>query len=222
MERKMSRPAKVLTICLWIIAVAAMVGVVALQLWRRDLQASPSDVLASVVPQAPTGPRDFPNIAAPQFSLTDQLGRSVTNEDLKGRPWVADFIFTECAAACPLMSRHLADLQNTIPRDVKFVSFSVDPMHDTPPVLLAYAKRYGADNSRWLFLTGPEKEIFSAVDALKVSVIPADKDNPIRHDVHFVLMDSAGRMRGIYDSRLPEQMDQLVSDAAELNTESRP
>lgn len=203
----MSRSAKTVTLLLWIVAVAAMVSVVAMQWWGRD-----------------RGSAQAFSIFAPTFTLTDQLGRSVTTDDLKGRPWVADFIFTQCASACPLMTRRLASVQTTISPQVRFVSFSVDPDHDTPPVLLAYAKQYGADLDRWLFLTGPKDQLFSAIQGMKVSLIPATDGNPIEHDVHYLLMDSAGRLRGAYDSRVPGEVDRLVSDANALaaGQESKP
>jgi protein SCO1 len=107
----MNKPLKRLTLALWLVAVVAMVLMVAMQLSTRDRAAAQLDT----------------PIPVPDFTLTDQLGRSVSNADLMGHPWIADFIFTECASACPLMSHKLSDLQAVIPADVKFVSFSVDP-----------------------------------------------------------------------------------------------
>jgi protein SCO1/2 len=202
----MNKPLKRLTLALWLVAVVAMVLMVAMQLSTRDRAAAQLD--------AP--------LVAPDFSLTDQLGRSVSNADLKGHPWIADFIFTECASACPLMSHKLSDLQAVIPADVKFVSFSVDPERDTPAVLLAYAKQYGADNDRWRFLTGDKTKVFDAVAGMKVSVIAATKDNPIEHDIHFLLIDSAGHIHGFYDSRVPDEVDRLIRDAAALSAQARP
>jgi protein SCO1/2 len=124
-----------------------------------------------------------------------------------------DFIFTECASACPIMSGHMSALQSRIPSDVKFVSFSVDPEHDTPPVLLAYAKQYGADNDRWRFLTGDKDKVMDVVHALKVSVVPATPGNQIEHDVHFLLIDANGQFVNAYDSRFPDQIDLLIKDA---------
>jgi protein SCO1/2 len=202
----MSKPVKRLTIALWIAAVAGMVFVVAMQLSNRDRT---------------DGAIDTP-ITAPDFALTDQLGRTVTTAGLRGRPWIADFIFTECASACPIMSHRLSELQSKIPANVKFVSFSVDPERDTPPVLLAYAKQYNADNDRWRFLTGPKDRVFAAIAGMKVAIIPATKDNPLEHDIHYLLIDSAGRMYHAYDSRYPAQVDQLVTDAKALAAEQSP
>jgi protein SCO1/2 len=196
----MSKPVKILTMSLWLVAVIGMVVLAAVQVSRRDR--GPDQIDA--------------DIQVPDFSLTDQLGRSVSPRDLKGHPWIADFIFTECASACPLMSRHLSELQSKIPTQVKFVSFSVDPEHDTPPVLADYAKQYGADNDRWRFLTGDKDAVMAAVHGMKVSVVPAAPGTQIEHDIHFLLIDATGRLSGVYDSRIPADMDKLVSDATAL------
>jgi protein SCO1 len=203
----MSRPVKVLTILLWVVAVTGMVSVVAVQLWSRDRQAQADE-------QSVGEP-----IVAPDFALTDQLGRRVSNQDLRGHAWIADFIFTECESACPAMSHNLALLQARIPTDVKFVSFSVDPEHDTPPVLLTYAQQYGADNDRWRFLTGPKDTVMDAVHGMKVSIVPATQSSQIEHDIHFLLMDSSGRLHGVYDSRIQGELDKLVADSTALSAE---
>jgi protein SCO1 len=95
------------------------------------------------------------------FELTDQLGRTVRRNDFEGRPWVADFVFTHCAGPCPLMTAQMARLADSLgtASPVRFASFSVDPERDTPEVLKRYAENYGADHTRWHFLTGDRKEI---------------------------------------------------------------
>ncbi len=186
---------------MWLMAVVLMVLLVAMKLSVRDQTTS----------------QEATDIIAPNFSLTDQQGRTVSTSDLKGHPWIADFIFTECASACPLMSQRLSTLQTRIPADVKFVSFTVDPEHDTPAKLLDYAKQYGADNDRWRFLTGDKDKVMEAIHGMKVSVVPAAPGNQIEHDIHYLLMDGDGRLRGVYDSRLPDQIEALVKDAAALS-----
>ena len=209
----MSKPLKAATIALWLLAVTGMVAVVALRVWTTN---HPQNSQADAATLAADTSLPVIAINAPAFDLTDQLGRSVTAASLQGHPWIADFIFTQCASTCPLMSTHFSKLQSEIPTSVKFISFSVDPDHDTPAALLAYAAQYKADNDRWRFLTGKRDAVFAAIDAMKVTVIPADANNPIRHDVHFILFDEQGRVRGLYDSRIPDNIDQLVKDATTL------
>lgn len=215
----MSKPQKILTIFLWILAVVAMVSVLVLKEWpsgRQSIAAEPAAVLpASAVPDEP--PQVYYNV--PNFTLIDQDARPLGKEQLSGHPWVADFIYTTCATQCPLMSLKMQSLQRDLPADMKLVSFSVDPQHDTPPVLADYAMRYNAQHGRWFFLTGQANLVYQVISEMKIGVIPAQTGNPIQHDVHFILVDQLGRVRGAYDSDVPAQIDQLVIDAKRVDAE---
>jgi cytochrome oxidase Cu insertion factor (SCO1/SenC/PrrC family) len=147
----------------------------------------------------------------PPFSLTERSGRTVTRDDLAGRVWVADFIFTSCAGPCPVMSRRMQALQTLLAEaqlaGARCVSISVDPIHDTPPVLREYAETFGAEVDRWLFLTGDKAEIFDlAINGFKVAV--RDDDDPehqVIHSTYFVLVDALGRIRGYYNAMTDEE-----------------
>lgn len=98
----------------------------------------------------------------PDFALVERSGRDVARADLLGRVWVADFIYTHCTDSCPVQSLQLSRLQAEFAgaADLRLVSITVDPRHDTPEVLARYAERYGAHPERWLFLTGGRREIY--------------------------------------------------------------
>jgi len=97
----------------------------------------------------------------PPFRLIERSGRPVTREDLRGLVWVVDFFYTACTETCPTQSLELARLAREFAdaSDLRLVSISVDPAHDTPEVLRRYAARYGAD-ARWWFLTGERRAIY--------------------------------------------------------------
>jgi protein SCO1/2 len=97
----------------------------------------------------------------PAFKLVDQRGQQVTDKDLWGSVWIANFVFTRCPSVCPLLTAKFHSLQQQLKsvNGVRFVSISVDPEYDTPAVLDAYASRFQADPARWQFLTGPLKDI---------------------------------------------------------------
>lgn len=147
--------------------------------------------------------------SVPAFSLTSQNGHSVTRDELLGRIWVANFVFTRCPSVCPMLTAKFHALQGKL-RDlegVRFVSLSVDPEYDTPEVLKAYAERFEADPERWLFLTGPLTEIErTIVKGFKVhrgQPEPNELDpslTDIMHGEHFVLVDPEGTIRGYYPS----------------------
>ena len=97
----------------------------------------------------------------PDFALVDASGRAFARERLKGRVWVADFIYTRCEDTCPLQTYEMRRLQRAfaVYEDFRQLSITTDPKHDGGALLAAYARKFGADRKRWFFLTGKEKEI---------------------------------------------------------------
>ena len=155
----------------------------------------------------------------PDFSLTDQSDRNVKLDDLKGHVWVADFIFTNCAGACPMMTDKMRKLQDTLPVEVRMVSITVDPSRDTPKALAAYAAERGATPDRWLFLTGEKQALHDL--CIKGFKLPLDETGgtaaePIGHSTRFVLVDQQGEIRGYYDATDEESLKQLAGDAKSL------
>jgi cytochrome oxidase Cu insertion factor (SCO1/SenC/PrrC family) len=143
------------------------------------------------------------------FTLTNQSCAAVSLADLHGRVWVADIIFTRCAGPCLTMSRQMKELQTAFPPEsrARLVSLTTDPDFDTPPVLLKYAERFGADTNRWMFLTGTRNQIGAlAAGSLKLSAVgikPADRVSPddlFVHSTIFVVVDKPGRLRGVFQT----------------------
>jgi cytochrome oxidase Cu insertion factor (SCO1/SenC/PrrC family) len=168
----------------------------------------------------------------PDFSLTERSGRAVTRQDLLGNVWVADFVFTRCSGPCPLVSTTMARLQKELAArpGVLLVSFTVDPGHDDPAVLSRYAESYGADPERWLFLTGPEGDVYRLLrDGFKVGVAMnpgQDAGNAVTHSTRLAVVDRRGHVRHFYDgapnpaNETPEDFDQnlrrLLQKVADL------
>lgn len=164
---------------------------------------------------------------APDFELTDQDGRPYGTRNLVDKIWVANFIFTSCPGFCPMLTAQMADLQKDLSElgsKVQFVSFSVDPAVDTPPVLRAYARRFHADERSWRFLTGDRDRIATlAVRGLKVPMgnrVPLKGRNgyDILHARHFVLVDRHGTIRGYYPTE-DDGMARLARDVQRLADE---
>jgi protein SCO1/2 len=158
------------------------------------------------------------------FSLLDQSSRAVSAEALRGKVWVAAFFFTHCPTICPRITRRMRQLQVAAAQKVPglaLVSFSVDPEHDTPPVLLAYARRFDADAKNWFFLTGDLAVIQrTVVDGFKLALDgkpdPAAENGGIIHGSHLVLVDRTLAIRGYYRSDDEQEMTRLLEDAARL------
>jgi protein SCO1/2 len=155
----------------------------------------------------------------PDFSLTDQTGKAVTLGDLKGRVWVADFIFTNCGGTCPLMTGKMRKLHALLPGEVRLVSITVDPDRDTPKALAAYAAEQGAPHDRWLFLTGDKQALYDL--CVKGFKLPLDAAGgtpaePIAHSTRFVLVGKDGEIRGYYDGTEEESLTRLTNDVKTL------
>ncbi len=190
---------------IWAFLVAALVVVIAATAIDRLGRSEPPPVMDP----------------APAFTLTNRDGRTVRRQDLAGKPWIADFIFTRCPASCPLMTARMARLNRELPRDsdVRLVSISVDPEHDTPQVLERYAQSYKAP-ARWLFLTGGKEEIYRLSRQgfkLGIEIPPPSAPGgpavePILHSTRFVLVDGQGRIRGYYDGFDEDSMKKLAGD----------
>lgn len=155
---------------------------------------------------------------APDFAFPDQRGHVVTRAGLRGRPWIADFFFTQCTAVCPVMTARFVLLQERLAGvDVRFVSISVDPAHDTPAGLAAYAAAWNATETRWTLLATESAALARAVDGFHVTAEPdSDATNPIIHSSVFLLIDGDGWIRGVYDSNDESAQRRLVEDAQRL------
>jgi protein SCO1/2 len=158
--------------------------------------------------------------ALPDFELTERSGEGVNLETLRGKVWVADFIFTHCAGPCPLLSSRMSGLQKAVQDldGVRLVSFSVDPERDTPEVLAEYAQRYQADAERWLFLTGSKEPLYRLVgEGFRLAVADGGPQaGLITHSTRFVLVDQQGRIRGYYDGADPGAAEALLPDIRTL------
>ena len=163
------------------------------------------------------------------FTFTDQQARPLEAESLKGKVWIANFIFTSCAAECLVLSARFAELQRLFAKEdnLAFVSFSVDPQTDTPERLDQFANRWHADPEKWFFLTGEAAE----VDALvKNSFLLPLSRNPIEagklmserfiHSNRFAIVDRTGTVRAYVDGLEPEATSTISRIVVELLNES--
>jgi protein SCO1/2 len=155
----------------------------------------------------------------PAFELIDERARPFRSaERLKGKTWVAAFIFTTCNGPCPRMSaqmRRVQDETRDLPQ-VSLVSFSIDPETDTPERLSEYARRFKADPARWSFLTGDPKVIRAlGTDTFHL----ADPQEKLAHSSRFALVDRHGRIRGYYDTALSGAIPEIVEDIRRVERE---
>ena len=152
----------------------------------------------------------------PHFTLVAETGQAFDSKVLEGRIWVADFIYTTCDGPCPMMSANMRRIQDQTAAeysDVRFVSFTVDPAHDTPPVLAEYAKRYKRDPNRWFFVTGEQADLNNvSLNYFKLNSV----DGSMTHSTRFALVDRRGRIRGFYITGEDGFMPKLMHDIRQL------
>jgi protein SCO1/2 len=156
----------------------------------------------------------------PDFKLTERSGKPFQLADLRGKIWVADFIFTHCAGPCPLMTTRMAGIQKSVLglNDVRLVSFTVDPDRDTLEVLAKYASNYGASADKWFFLTGQKAALFSlATNGFHLAAIEdSSGGSQPDHSTRFALVDREAKIRGYYDGTSEEATARLIADVKAL------
>lgn len=195
-----------------LLGLSFLIGFVALMSWQRAETSSQLKVLFSLKP----------------FELTASNGQAFPSEQLKGKVWVTNFMFTSCTQECPLMAVEMLKIQQKFEDSphVKLVSFTVDPKVDTPEILAKYAQQVQAKPDKWFFLTGAQKSLFDiCVNSFKLPVQERkmshehhhdhgtgaqNASSPFLHSQKFVLVDQNMQVRGYYDSDDAQDMAQLL------------
>jgi protein SCO1/2 len=155
----------------------------------------------------------------PSFQLVNQDGQPFGSNELSGKIWIADFIFTTCPGPCPMISTRMSELQKPLEKtDVHLVSVSVDPERDTPAVLRGYAEKLKAQPHRWDFLTGSKSAIYDlSRNGFKLAISDGAEEQGIPiHSTRMVLVDRRGTIRGYYDALAPDAMTKLLADTNHL------
>ncbi len=153
----------------------------------------------------------------PSFSFINQNGATITKNDFIGKKiYVADFFFTSCPTICPKMKTQMLRLYQHFQgnRAVGFLSHTIDPRHDTVPVLYQFAKDLGIKGTQWNFVTGEKEKIYEI--GLKGYMATAKEDSTVSggfiHSGAFILVDKLMRVRGIYDGTKEQEVDKLKVD----------
>jgi cytochrome oxidase Cu insertion factor (SCO1/SenC/PrrC family) len=179
-------------------------------------------LVGSVVLGCNSGPESLGAVG--DFTLTDQLNRTVTKADLVGKVWVASFVFTRCTTLCPQVSCSMAHLQGDLAAEpgVVLVSFSVDPSHDTPAVLKQYAASFQADPGRWRFLSGDQKQVYELIEksfhlgVQQNSGSNRTPGNEVTHSSKLAVVDRRGQVRGYFDGQRVDATGKPINELPRL------
>jgi protein SCO1/2 len=163
----------------------------------------------------------------PDFALTNQNGKIITQKYYENKIYVADFFFTTCGTICPIMTSNMKKVQRAVLLDdeIKLLSHSVMPEIDTVAQLKKYAKEKGVIDSKWNLVTGSKKDIYNLArkSYLVAKYDPTKEDGyGIVHTENFVLIDQKKRIRGTYDGTNDEDIERLLEDIKILKEEDDP
>lgn len=180
--------------------------------------------------------------AVPAFEVTAHTGEVITRKSMLGKVWVCDFFLTRCNGVCPVLGLKMAATTEALWKDktlddVKLISFSVDPEHDTVEVLKDYREKnivfwdkgqaeFRAElDERWLHTRADDQETFwrTVREGFRLHVGPASPDDtstPVAHSRRFVLIDQQGMIRGMYDAYSDEELGAMMHDIRRLADES--
>lgn len=207
---------------LWsgLLCVLLFVSIKGIEEFGREKNQSHPGQLAPLTPTGEVG----------EFVLFDRSGREFSSMEYRGKIWVVNFIFTSCYGQCPLMVGQMKKLQevfNAVP-DLRLVSITCDPKVDTQEKLREFAKKHGADDDRWLFLTGEDKVIQRvARESLKLSYRPASDTElgkgaeRIIHSNRFLLIDREGQIVGRYYGTEDADVKRLIQEIKILDTRAK-
>ena len=180
----------------------------------------PADVSTELVDTTLQYVKKYHTIA--DFSLTNQNGETITQNTYKNKIYVADFFFTTCQTICPIMTGHMAEIQEKLKNDdeVMLLSHTVTPEIDSVVQLKKYALEKGVNDAKWNLVTGDKKQIY---DLARKSYLAAKdvtfSENDLVHTENFVLVDKKKRIRGFYDGTDKESIEKLLNDIKILEKE---
>lgn len=155
----------------------------------------------------------------PAFSFTNQYGETISNTDMKGKIYVADFFFTRCPTICPKMATHMLQIQKRFGDrdDFRLLSYTIDPENDDVEHLHAYAEKVHAKKGFWHLVTGEKDSIYQIAQKGYFASAMEDKAAPggYLHSGQFILIDKKGRIRGLFDGTSTSDVNDLY-DAIEI------
>jgi len=179
---------------------------------------NPSNFKAKLVDSTIQHVKKYHKIA--HFSLTNQNGKTITQENYKDKIYVADFFFTTCPSICPKMTDNMHRIQNTFidDQDVMLLSHSVTPVIDSVSQLKKYALEKRVNDTKWNLVTGDKKQIYNLARKSYFAVLTEGNGDEydMIHTENFVLIDKKQRIRGTYDGTSKSSVDSLINDIKKL------
>ena len=159
------------------------------------------------------------------FQLTERSGRSVTQDEFRGKFLVVNFVHTGCSISCALVNQRMEEVQKLLAgqNDVQLLSLTVDPGTDTPAALTKFANQFGADAQRWLFLTGDKRAVYQLIETSFLSrdtnATRMEMPGGFRQADHIALVDRDGQVRRYFPGMKFETPAAIVKEIDALRSE---
>jgi protein SCO1/2 len=158
------------------------------------------------------------------FSFKNQDNKTITQREIEGKVFVAEYFFSTCKSICPIMNQQMQRIQYAFKDNpnVKILSFTVDPDVDTVEQLKRYANSHNAVKNQWHFLTGKKEDLYGLARKSFFVLKPAEVANQgdvgsdFIHTNNFVLVDQQKRIRGYYDGTSEKEVTELIKDISRL------
>lgn len=173
-------------------------------------------------PKLVNSPGDTTYHHIPDFQFTSHYGEPFTEDSLRGKIHIADFIFTNCPGICPMMSASMQEVVNELQEkfpEVIFVSYTIDPANDTVPALQAYAQRYDAPKRRWYFVRADSaSQVYKLAQEgyfMSAGQSPEGPEDGFFHDNRFAVVDQNLRIRGYFQGITDDQYYEQTKDLVE-------
>ncbi len=161
------------------------------------------------------------------FSFTDQNGKQLTQKNVEGKVYVAEYFFTTCKGICPKMNANMKTVYDKFKNESDFaiISHTCMPETDSVSLMKAYSQKMGADSSNWHFVTGSKDSLYKM--ARESYLLDNEKNNSMNikdqfiHTQFFALVDKEGRVRGVYDGLKNDELEKLARDIKDLLKERK-
>lgn len=155
------------------------------------------------------------------FKFISQLGDTVSLKSFEDDIFVADFFFTTCPDICPKMTAQMNRVYDEFESDdeIRFLSHTIDPKHDSAEVLFDYAERLEVDHNKWVMVTGDKSKIYKQGQVSYMASISDDPEMGLTHSGRFFLVDKERHIRGAYDGTNEIEVNDLIRDIKRLKNE---
>lgn len=148
------------------------------------------------------------------FEFHNQLNEKITDKSMLNKVYVSNFFFTRCNSICPKMKDSLIKVADEFKNENNFgiLSFSIDPTHDSIPILKLYANGLNSDNTKWHFLNGTDKQLEYTAKLFRTSFHPIKNNIDFYHSPYVALVDKKQQIRGFYNILETGTILKLIND----------